>query len=282
MPDFRWTFLDPREFPNDPLNGRMVLARGVRIFGKATVEDYRGGRHTVFMEQELQVRDAPLFSHAIFYNMDMEIAPGPRMDVWGPVHANGDMYIQSGGGLAFHMGVTSAGQMFHGPKNGFGKGTDNAGVWFVDRDANLVSMQQGGSWLDSLDSDWRDESSNLWHGNVQSEEHGVPVHNPVSIDDYVADDIATVTDETENHGYRLIQPVNSTRPSEVSDIEVEKQKFAYKAGLTIEVDTSSGSATLYAYERDLYGDIVYDGSTPGAYPSATPESWRWRTSPRTR
>jgi hypothetical protein len=48
--------------------------------------------------------------------------------------------------------------------------------------------------------------------------------------------------------------------------EVEEQKFSYKAGITIEVDTTATGTikpvSVYAYDRDPDGKIIYDSGVP--------------------
>jgi len=41
----------------------------------------------------------PIFQFAVFYNDDLEVLPGPGMNISGRVHTNGDMYLGSGGTL---------------------------------------------------------------------------------------------------------------------------------------------------------------------------------------
>ncbi len=57
--------------------------------------------------QDLQLATIPLFQFAIFYNMDLEINPGPDMTVKGRVHSNGMLYSQPGATLTFNGDVTA-------------------------------------------------------------------------------------------------------------------------------------------------------------------------------
>src|SRR5690606_20043912 len=99
----------------DPLRGQMVYLRKIGLYAKATVNDPRGGPPIdSYVTQQLQVRDAPLFAHAIFYNLDLEVSPGPKMEIHGPVHTNGDLYVQGIDGVDFHYPVSTAKDMFYG------------------------------------------------------------------------------------------------------------------------------------------------------------------------
>lgn len=288
VPPGDWRFIDSDVPGNegDPLAGTLTFVRGVEILAKATVSKPGwADEMTAYTRQLLEVRDAPLFAHAIFYNLPMEIAPGPTMHVYGNVHANGDMYIQAGSGLTFHEKVTSAGDIYHGRRPESGQSSSNGAVKFTNRDGDFVSMQEdsswpaeardafGGGWLTSDATNWEALSNQLYDGNVMSADHGVHQQNPVGVMEYVEDtDEGTSAQESLNYAYQLIQPVlgksELTIPDKDTDPdgyekavdinEIEKQKFAYKAGLTIKVD-SSGAVSMQTYDRDADGSMQYNG-----------------------
>jgi hypothetical protein len=68
------------------------------------------------VQQHLQMAAIPLFQFAIFYNMDLEINPGPNMTVNGRVHSNYELYAQPGSTLTFEGNVTAAGEIHYGEK----------------------------------------------------------------------------------------------------------------------------------------------------------------------
>lgn len=286
IPPGDWRFIDPRVpgNENDPLAGTLSFVRGIEILAKATVEKKNWGTTTAYTRQTLEVRDAPLFAHAIFYNIPMEIAPGPEMHIFGNVHSNGDAFLQSGGGLYFHQKVTSADGIYHGRRSESGKSNSNGAVKMQNRDGDWVSMQEdsswsseakdmyGGGWLQSSDADWETLASQLWDGNVQNSDHDVMTQNPVGVLDYVEDtNSGTSAKESENYSYALIQPALNKNSLSLPDPtidptgydaalrrnEVERQKFSYKAGLTIEV-SSSGTVSLHTLTRNADGEIEYE------------------------
>ena len=268
VPPGEWRFIDPRVPGNerDRLRGRWVFVRNVRVYGKAAVRDpLRGDLITAYCQQELQVRDAPLFSHAIFYNMDLEIAPGPVMNITGGVHANGNLYVQAGTGLNFLRNVTATGQVLHGRKPNSGMSVSYANVTFPNTNDDQVSMLNGGTWLDSRQAEWGEIASNRWHGNLQSVEMHVQPQRLVQFEDYQADDLATAGTELRNSAYQIIMPV-VPRDSASYNEALEEQKFAYKAGLTARVVPDATAAAGYrvdlvTFERDAAGAIVYDATT---------------------
>jgi hypothetical protein len=60
------------------------------------------------VQQDVQLAVVPVFQFTIFYNMDMEICPGPNMTIKGRVHSNGNLYSQPQAQLTFMGDVTSA------------------------------------------------------------------------------------------------------------------------------------------------------------------------------
>lgn len=102
---------------NELLKGRYAFRFDIRVLSKATVAPATGqqaGAQTIYMTQTLSARASPLFSHAIFYNMDLEIWPGPTMNILGGVHTNGNLYVKkqssNGRALNFLGPVTIAGK----------------------------------------------------------------------------------------------------------------------------------------------------------------------------
>ncbi len=63
--------------------------------------------------QDVQLATIPLFQFAIFYNMHLEINPGPNMTIRGRVHSNGNLYAQPQATLRFLGDVTAAGEIIH-------------------------------------------------------------------------------------------------------------------------------------------------------------------------
>ncbi|HZP41230.1 MAG TPA: hypothetical protein VFD84_06935 [Candidatus Binatia bacterium] len=83
---------------------------------------------------QFQVDNIPLFQFLAFYVSDLEILPGPTMNLTGPVHTNGTLYLNSDtacsgspctGGLAIAdsppamptVSVTASGNIFRGRKD---------------------------------------------------------------------------------------------------------------------------------------------------------------------
>lgn len=69
------------------------------------------------LQLKFKNRLVPLFQFAVFYDKDLEIAPGADMNLSGPIHTNGDLYLNAEGKLNIYGQVTSAGDIYRGRKN---------------------------------------------------------------------------------------------------------------------------------------------------------------------
>jgi hypothetical protein len=288
VPPGDWRFIDPLVAgnQNDELVNNTVFERSIELLAKATVERPNLGRQTVHGRQTLLVRDAPLFAYAVFYNLPLEIAPGSPMEIYGNFHGNYDGYFQSNSTLDLHSRVTFAGDIFQGRYGRSGMREKGGAVRFINTSGELVNMKEdnswpdlvrevfAGGWLESSHDNFYNLAKQLWRGNVQTSVHGVRVRNPVGVTAYVEDiDPDTPGKQALNSGYQIIQPTLSsddlTIPDEISDPEghekaqalneVEKQKYSYKAGLVVKVN-SDGTFSYHTQRRNSDGELLYDGS----------------------
>lgn len=153
---------DPNNI-NDPLKGKWIFRRDIPVYAKAKVNVLNGPPIYAYVREKISVRGAPLFAHATFYNMDMELSPGGTMNVYGPVHVNGNIYMSSTGvSLNFYNTVTCTGNIYHAWKNFLNSThgqTNSSGVGqqlnmtspvtFKNRLGTQVSMAASGTWKDS-------------------------------------------------------------------------------------------------------------------------------------
>lgn len=67
-----------------------------------------------------KVRNVPLFQFAVFFDKDLEFTNTATLNLTGPVHANGDIYLDAGSGSSLSIAgqVTSSGGIFRGGKDG--------------------------------------------------------------------------------------------------------------------------------------------------------------------
>ncbi len=264
--------------PNDPANqfdvhkGKMVLARDVEIYGMAEGKTPNVKEKTAYAMVTFQLRDAPLFSHAIFYNMDLELHPGPAMTIAGPVHSNGNIWAVAINSLQFNGVVTTAKDFrismmrkeYQGDWSNMPGESSQSGKNVKIKDAD-------GNWLDSYRSGPHNKESSYWtvktptadfqsigksnykeweanryDGNLKSGSD-VPTLNAVGYKDYVADydnNTGQVV-ELQNHAYALIEPNLKFDDPNYKNIG-ENSKMAREAGLIMKVHRSIDGTYQYA------------------------------------
>jgi hypothetical protein len=155
-----------------------VLSTGTLSGLHALVQTYilqsvgQGGDNNsqVELRQQFKAALVPIFQFAVFYDEDLEIAPGPEMNLLGRVHTNNNLYIQAGATLRMDSYVTSAGEIYHGRKGP--EPVSNGDVLIKDATGAYVSMKEGTGWLDALDAYWYDSSIARWDGRIQDANHG--------------------------------------------------------------------------------------------------------------
>lgn len=258
----------------------------------STFPDPFGHRNTVYLRRSYTILDGPVLQYAAFYNMDLEVAPGPQLNVYGPVHTNANLWVskQSSGAsptLDFWEQVTAVGTLRHGFKvepikaDGSRETSDVGPVRFMTPSGTLVDLYGGSPamWRDQYMGTTVDQSvlfrtfTNATYGNatnpslLQTSAHGVlrrPL--PGQLDNYVAD--PDPTDGIVDVTYRNVPRALIERPLKTGDAEylgneVEKQKMARKAGLYIIVN-GKGSAIATGV-RDPAGNDIPGGFLAGEY-----------------
>jgi hypothetical protein len=92
-------------------------AQEYRYTARASAFGVGDVREEAILELRFKSRLVPLFQFAAFYTKDLEILPGPTMTLSGPVHTNGDLYLNSDATLTVTGQVTAAGNVYRGRKN---------------------------------------------------------------------------------------------------------------------------------------------------------------------
>jgi len=153
-----------KTIPKGTLTGLIAFTRPYTIQSTA----YDSAHSTAFtLEQSFEVAFVPLFQFSVFYENDLEIAPGPTMLLLGRIHCNSDMYLQSDNGLQVESYMTAHGTVLHGRKPGAGMSVGTGDVQIKALDGTFRSMKQGSDWLDAADAYWYDSASARWGGHVQ-------------------------------------------------------------------------------------------------------------------
>jgi len=261
-------YVDPSDPNNqfDPMKGKRIFRRDVQILAKATARVANGPAVTSYVVETLAMREAPLFAHAIFYNMDLELAPGAEMTIYGPVHSNGNMWVTGQNNtnppsnLNFVGPVTITKGLYFGyeitPKmgNGSSEPTTNEPIKFVNKAGSLINLRSSdGVWRDqkmgqasettSTQTAFRSFASNTYNGYLQTGLHGVENYKPVAFGEYQKDTTPNDgIDQSVNSGRAIIErPLASSETG--YNAEIEGQKLSRKSGLYIAVNPSGSSRT---------------------------------------
>ena len=160
------------------------LYGSVKTYSISSIGKDNGGNAGVQLGMQMSDALIPIFQFAVFFEYDLEIAPGPDMTLGGRVHTNRDMYLQAGSDLYIDSYLTAAGNVNHGRKPGSGQSTSYNHVWIKDENGNYQTMKNvDNSFLDSDDPDWVNESLNRWGGMVEDGSHGITeLYMPVVAD----------------------------------------------------------------------------------------------------
>ena len=125
-------FIDPTNptNANDPLKGKRVFRYDLDILSRATaVDSFGSGNVTKYMKQSFSIRAVPLFANAVYYNMDMEVQPGPDLTITGSTHTNGRLFARSASASPTYI-------TFAGPV------TAVKGIWTNFQGTNLMPFFQ--------------------------------------------------------------------------------------------------------------------------------------------
>ncbi|OIQ90011.1 hypothetical protein GALL_281010 [mine drainage metagenome] len=303
VPTTSMFYIDPSDPANeyDPMKGLWIVRRDITVLAKATVmpPTGQGPPITACVSETISVRGAPLFAHAIYYAKDdLEIFPGPQMDVYGPVHVNGNIFVSgqsSSAGLTFHGPVSATGGIFHAWANSngasHGAGNETLGqnpVKFLSADGtkeislNLTGTSSG--WMDSttgldngvsglsnlqslitqaVTTTFRQTAVQNWGGNLQTGAMGVQTYNPIAFNEVIGTDSSGNPVTADPH--TLIEPPappSSSDPYYSAKEQIEQQKYSTQAQLYVKVTLSSPTAgTAPTATIQLYGPSTGSAGT---------------------
>jgi len=192
-------------------NGTYVYVRNYEII--AEVAHPENSSISLTLHQIIARRLIPAFQHAVFYNNDLEILPGPNMTLSGRIHSNHDIYIDSNNTLtvdSFYL--HSAGDIFNRRKDQDRESPGDVRIR-VDKPGSPQYEYMNG--LDSDDPNWTQESQDRWRGTVQTAVHGVtelttPSVGSIDSDGYYANqaDVVIINDTIYKNGETLVEGVD--------------------------------------------------------------------------
>ncbi len=113
----------------DPNNPQTIRIPPGELYQNLNAQEYRysvfsvaharDGRPEAILEMRFKSRLVPMFQFAVFYDQDLEFNRTATMDLNGPIHTNGDLYLDAGGGasLTIRGQTTAAGRIYRGSKS---------------------------------------------------------------------------------------------------------------------------------------------------------------------
>jgi hypothetical protein len=266
----------------------------LQIMARAsTFPNHTGSRETTYLTRTYTIFDGPVIQYAAFYNTDLEVAPGPVFNIYGPVHTNASLWVtkqsnvgaNAGTALTFWDTVSAVGPIRKGylvnPIQAVGtlEQSGNDPIRFMSPsgpiDLNGQNNGYASYWCDDLMGTTSSQSSlfrafaNSTYGNpsnLQTSAHGVlrrPL--PGQLDNYVAD--SNLTDNIIDPLYRNVPRALIERPLFTGEVEyvgpdVERQKMSRQAGLYIIANASGMDLPVV---RDPNGNAIPGGLLFGEY-----------------
>ncbi len=152
-------------------SGAQALVRNYEVI--TTAQHPLSSGITVTLHQIVARKLIPAFQHAVFYENDLELLPGPDMKFTGRVHSNRDIY------LGCHNTLTLDSFYLHSAANIYNRRKNDDSDMGGTVDIRITKPEgepEEYAAMDELDSDapaWEVESQTRWQGTVKSAIHGV-------------------------------------------------------------------------------------------------------------
>ena len=175
--------------------------------------------HSATVDVTVNAQSIPLFQFGVFYEGDLEIHNGPRMDFEGWVHTNADLYLTSNN-TYFASRITTPDSVMWRRK----ATSERLNGVYINNDAGTPVNLRFDSRSAGSDPNFRALSASNFDSRVLTAAHGVrPLRLPLPAG---------------MPPIELIRPRNAT-----DDVQTQSVKFAWKADWLIDVDLGS-PATL--------------------------------------
>jgi type II secretory pathway pseudopilin PulG len=159
----------------------------------------------------------PIFQFGVFYEKDLEITNGQRLDMAGWVHTNGDLFTRSGGGLYLHNIVTTPNKFHFRRKDGSNPGGSDQ-VYIDDAGGTARQVNNDTEGLPSFPA-FRSWSDLRFSGRLKT--------NAYSVDSLRLPLPA---------GMPAVELIRHRNASGTDSPEAQAAKFAWKADYYIDID----------------------------------------------
>ena len=197
-----------------PYAGLFSLTQVVEITSEARSRDYT----TSAIMVTAKAQAIPIFQFGVFFEKDLEILNGPRMDFAGWVHSNGNIYLASDFQY-FADVITTPNNVYSDKKYTHDVRT---GTWIADATATYVN----------LDFDSRDTPDY----NTFKAKSDASFDNRLKTNAYGVDSLKVPLPDG-------VDPLTVIQPRNNADTPIEQEvKFAWKADWHVEVDLGAVGA----------------------------------------
>ena len=161
---------------------------------------------TAILKMKFRSRLIPLFQFLSFYNKDLELGKPPNMNLNGPMHANGNMYINASATLSINGQMSASGTFYRGEKyNNNCSGTVNV---YDPSNPRTVTCPSGNREEFTVSNTAAD-----WNGEIQFDVSELTVPTP---DDF---DPTPGKPYWDNADLRIVLDITGSEPSiEVRDV----------------------------------------------------------------
>jgi len=253
-----------------------VNADGLREIAQLYSVSATGEWNGIFkhVEEMVDVTDVPLFQFAIFYDEDLEIQPGPTLNIKGRVHTNANMYLGAGATLTLDTNYVRAGGHIYRMDKSTGLPTEGIVNILINgsaKTAKILSKKQfsapstsgfdstflgydaNGDGLYTGKSDappWSQGALDLWNGSVKAVEQGAKMIAAPS------KDIITPYIEQESGNYTYDAFTNQYVKVAEGTGDYRKGSYFAEAGITV-VDNKVYDST--GVEITTWPDVTGDG-----------------------
>ncbi len=93
--------------------GRLKGMMGLKIPILIEATGQSKGNAKAQIDADVGLYQVPIFQFGVFYEGNLEISPGPDMNIFGPVHTNSNAYFRAAGTVTFQGPVTASGTIYH-------------------------------------------------------------------------------------------------------------------------------------------------------------------------
>ena len=217
--------------------GLFSITQVVNITSEAVSADYTTS--SVMVTAKAQA--IPIFQFGVFFERDLEITNGPRLDFDGWVHSNGNIYLNSANQYFGDM-ITTPNNLYKDRKDKHGTRT---GMYIADASATYVRLT-----FDSRDTP---------DPNQFRAKSNTAFDNRVKTNAYAVDSLKVPLPSGVNPTVLMEPRINTDTPLE------RQSKFAWKADWYIEVDLGAFTGVLMTFPQLLTNVQTYID----AYPNTT-------------